>query len=521
MHKIYKNIVPLRANKNYVLMKKVIYYLIFIALCYAGLPLAAQSKGDDLTRQAGESLTQKDYVRARYMFLQAYNTYAADKQYDKAVPCGVQAAALYHRENYYKEAFQLLYNIEQVIITGEQETGKQWAALRYPVTRERLRMYIKLRNASRAKEQLTKLEGWAEAADVDSLNTNLLYTEANYYYTFGQNAQGDKAFNQLVELYGKQKDYAKAEACYKEMIDMGRRAGNTAMMTRAYDRYMAWKDSTAALVAQDKYNELKAQYDASLQTIEEKDDSLATRQYTIIGLCILAVILAAALVLGAVVLLRFIMQTRKQKKVIETVNEHNALKTRFIRNISAQMLPTLDTLDARQPGVQALKNFSAHIEELSALEDTLNEPYEMEEINVSTFCENVMDQIRGKVRTDVTLTVNAPKLMVRLNQEHVAKILLHLLQNAAEHTPAEGKIWLDFKKRGAHTHQFVVTDTGSGIPEAAREGLFKPFNEVRDLTQGDGLGLPICALEATKMNGSLTLDTDYTKGARFVLELHA
>lgn len=44
---------------------------------------------------------------------------------------------------------------------------------------------------------------------------------------------------------------------------------------------------------------------------------------------------------------------------------------------------------------------------------------------------------------------------------------------------------------------------------------------MKDLTLGDGLGLPICSLIATKMNGSLTLDTGYSKGARFVLELHA
>ncbi|WP_442879582.1 hypothetical protein [Brevundimonas sp.] len=40
--------------------------------------------------------------------------------------------------------------------------------------------------------------------------------------------------------------------------------------------------------------------------------------------------------------------------------------------------------------------------------------------------------------------------------------MTHLLKNAAEYTK-EGKIILDFKKRGAHTHQFIVTDTGVGI----------------------------------------------------------
>ena len=492
-----------------------------MAICHLCLTAGAQERGNDFEKQARASLSQKNYIRARYLFLQAYNAFAANEQYAQATECGVQAAALYHRENYYNEAFDLLYSVERTIIGGEQKTGKEMPALRYPVTRERLRMYIKLRKTASAKEQLSKLEGWAKAAKVDSLSTNLLYTQANYYYTFGMNAQGDQAFKHLVEQYAQQADYDKAEACYQELIGMSRRSGNTSMMARAYSNYMAWHDSIANIKAQQAYNALKAQYDSSLQTIGEKDDALAARRYTIVGLCILAAILAGALVLGGIVLLRFVALNRKQQKSIRTLNEHLALKTQFISHISAQMQPTLDTLDANLPAVQALQAFTAHIEELSALEDTLGEPYELEETNVATFCERVADEVRSQVQEGVTLTVNAPKLNVRINAEHVSKVLRHLLLNAAKHTPAEGKIWLDFKKRGAHTHQFVVTDTGCGIAEDSRANLFKPFNAVRDLTQGDGLGLPICSLEATKMNGSLTLDPSYNKGARFILELHA
>ena len=492
-----------------------------MAICHLCLTAGAQERGNDFEKQARASLSQKDYIRARYLFLQAYNAFAANEQYAQATECGVQAAALYHRENYYNEAFDLLYSVERTIIGGEQKTGKEMPALRYPVTRERLRMYIKLRKTASAKEQLSKLEGWAKAAKVDSLSTNLLYTQANYYYTFGMNAQGDQAFKHLVEQYAQQADYDKAEACYQELIGMSRRSGNTSMMARAYSNYMAWHDSIANIKAQQAYNALKAQYDSSLQTIGEKDDALAARRYTIVGLCILAAILAGALVLGGIVLLRFVALNRKQQKSIRTLNEHLTLKTQFISHISAQMQPTLDTLDANLPAVQALQAFTAHIEELSALEDTLGEPYELEETNVATFCERVADEVRSQVQEGVALTVNAPKLNVRINAEHVSKVLRHLLLNAAKHTPAEGKIWLDFKKRGAHTHQFVVTDTGCGIAEDSRANLFKPFNAVRDLTQGDGLGLPICSLEATKMNGSLTLDPSYNKGARFILELHA
>lgn len=501
-------------------MKRIITILLaaFFCLC---TQTYAQSRADELMKQAQESLAKKEYIKARYLFLQAYNSFASQEEYTQAVECGVNASALYHRENYYKEAFELLRGAEQLVGTGEQKLKKKLPDLRFRINKERLQMYINTKNPARAKEQLNKLEETAKVAGNDSLSNDFLYTQADYYYTFGMNSQGDTAFKKLIEQYKQQKNYAKVDECYKTLISIARKANNAGLVARTYDKYIIWTDSVKALTAQDELNIVKKKYDESLATIQEKDDSLSAKQYIIIGLCILAAILAAALAIGAVILLRFIMLTRKQKKAISIANEHNELKTEFIQNISSQMEPTLDTLDPKLPGVQALRAFSGHIQELSELENSLSEPYEVQEKNISTFCESVMDKVRGKVQEDVTLTVNAPKLNVKINPEHLERILLHLLENAAEYTPAGGKIWLDFKKRGAHTHQFIISDTGYGIPEEQREDIFKPFTEVKDLTKGDGLGLPICSLIAAKMNGSLTLDGSYTKGARFVLELHA
>ncbi len=501
-------------------MKRIvtILFVAFFCLC---AHTYAQSRADELMKQAQESLAKKEYIKARYLFLQAYNSFSSQEKYVQAIECGVNASALYHRENYYKEAFELLRSAEQLVGAGEQKLGKEFPDLHFRINKERLQMYINIKNPARAKEQLNKLEETARTSKNDSLNNDFLYTQANYYYTFGMNAQGDAAFKKLIEQYKQQKNYTKVDECYKTLIDIARKANNAGLVARTYDKYIIWTDSVKALTAQDELNILKRKYDESLATIQEKDGSLSAKQYIIIGLCILAAILAAALVIGAIVLLRFILLTRKQKKAIGIANEHNELKTQFIRNISAQMEPTLDTLDPQLPGVQALRIFSGHIQELSDLENSLSEPYEMQEKNVSAFCESVMDKIKGKVQEDVSLSVNAPKLNVKINPEHLERVLLHLLENAAEYTPAGGKIWLDFKKRGAHTHQFIISDTGCDIPEEQRENIFKPFTEVKDLTQGDGLGLPICSLIATKMNGSLTLDGSYTKGARFVLELHA
>jgi len=145
----------------------------------------------------------------------------------------------------------------------------------------------------------------------------------------------------------------------------------------------------------------------------------------------------------------------------------------------------------------------------------------LEEVQLASFCEDLMGEIRGKVKDSVTLKVNVPNMGAKLNKAYVSHILLHLLNNAVFYTPEDGTIWLEYKKRGAHVHQFLVSNTGEAIPEDKRDDVFKPFTEVKDFTEGDGLGLPICKQMALKMKGDLDLDTEFTKGTRFVLLLHS
>ena len=173
---------------------------------------------------------------------------------------------------------------------------------------------------------------------------------------------------------------------------------------------------------------------------------------------------------------------------------------------------------AIQTRVDALKQFGTHIQELSSLENSLLETYETQSFNVSTFCEKVMEQIKEDVRPDVEVTTDVPKIEIKTNAEQLQRILLHLLKNAAIYTTS-GKIKLEFKKKGAHICQFIVTDNGPGIPAEKQETIFKPFTGIKDLADGDGLGLPICSLIASKINGPLSIDSEYKKGCRFILVL--
>ena len=142
----------------------IVTFLITFCFYLSAYAQASQDKAAELKEQALSSLKQKDYIKARYLFKKAYEAFAARENYPQAIECGIQANALYVRENFYKEGFELCRDMEQFIWTGEQKQKKVFYDLRFPISKERLQMYIALKNPAQAKNQLDKLEEMAKLA---------------------------------------------------------------------------------------------------------------------------------------------------------------------------------------------------------------------------------------------------------------------------------------------------------------------------------------------------------------------
>lgn len=495
--------------------RKIFNLFFYLLLCCT---LSAAPKKSDLQERAEAAYAKHNIALARSSYIRAYEDYARKGQIQQAVECGTKATELYYKENFYKEAFDLLRQIDQSIIAAKKANP---AGLHYLVTKERMQMYMKLKKMANAQDQLNYMERLANTSNDDNVENDLLYTKAIFYYTFGQNEKGNAVFKEMARKLTASKDYDKVDEVYQTLIANGRKSGSANLVAQAYSGYIAWKDSVTALKNADEINALKGQIADREASIAEKDSAISSRGRIITGLCILATLLAIVLAVGILLLLFFIRLSRKQKKTIRRLDENNALKAKFISNISVQLTPTLQKLNAQQPEVKALLNFAEHIQTLSQLETSSEEKVELEETSLPTFCEGLTTQVRNKLKSGATLTVDAPHMSAMMNREYTSHILLHLLNNAAKYTPEDGHIRLEFKKRGAHKHQFLVSNTGSFIPEEKREDVFKAFLEVHDLTNGDGLGLPICKQMAIKMGGDLTIDPEFTKGTRFVLNLQA
>lgn len=498
------------------IMKKILLTLALAFCCVAG-------QGQTTAIPAGVNIQELNTKWAKF------TQYAEQKQINKAVEEGIRVSTLFTQNRQYKEAFATCRQMDALIYYSEQEKKSPEYKLRFMVGKERLRMYTNLKNTEQCKILLKQLHSYTDLLKSDSLQEELLMTEANYYQTFGMTDKSLECYNILFQKRSTGKDEKGIDQCYKDMLGYAEQNNNAPLAIAMRKLYTSWQDSIKAVKTANELNTLQQKYETSQKILQEKEDKITTNLIIIIALCVLSAILAAGLLFLATLLFKHIRQVKKLKHSLQIANENNEQKSKFIGNISAQIEPSLNTIDEATKGtistpilhenIKALKELMTAIQTYISLEETREEHYPLKELNINTLCESIMEKAKINFKSGVEAVVNVPRVNIKTNAEELERILNHLLNNAAEYTKS-GKISLEFKKRSAHTHQFILTDTGTGIPVEARERLFKPFAKIRDLTQGNGLGLPTCSLIAYKLNGTLTLDTDYKKGTRFILELH-
>ena len=109
------------------------------------------------------------------------------------------------------------------------------------------------------------------------------------------------------------------------------------------------------------------------------------------------------------------------------------------------------------------------------------------------------------------------ELTLQTNRHHLLIVLTELLVNAL-HFTSQGSITMRIEATDDVVN-FIVEDTGPGIPLDKGDFIFEKFTKVDMFTEGLGLGLFLCRRVVMLMGGTLTLDPQYTSGSRFVVSL--
>jgi len=128
------------------------------------------------------------------------------------------------------------------------------------------------------------------------------------------------------------------------------------------------------------------------------------------------------------------------------------------------------------------------------------------------------------------LDPGVPRVLIG-DPNRLFEIFTNLLDNALKFT-SEGKVALFVRPAPTEGHEshavggvveFVVHDTGIGIPPEAQDAVFESFTQVDGSAtrryNGSGLGLAICKELTHLMGGSITLRSEWGTGSTFVIRI--
>jgi signal transduction histidine kinase len=141
-------------------------------------------------------------------------------------------------------------------------------------------------------------------------------------------------------------------------------------------------------------------------------------------------------------------------------------------------------------------------------------------VNVVKVAHEVVAVFNNRPPRNIPLIIDSDvsdTLTIMTHRDYLMKILNELIYNSKKFTTV-GTITLRLRT-GARVVRFIVEDTGPGIPEESRDRIFTRFEKLDDFAEGLGLGLSVSRQFARMLGGDLTLDTHYTGGSRFILEL--
>lgn len=186
----------------------------------------------------------------------------------------------------------------------------------------------------------------------------------------------------------------------------------------------------------------------------------------------------------------------------------------------------------QKDSLERVRRSSKHL--LSLINDVLNIarieaggiPYSLKTTSANQILSDVEPLVATQFAShNIAFRINyaEPDAEIICDPERAQQILLNLLTNAYKFTRANGEVKIETVVH-ERTVDFIVRDTGRGIPHDKLQNIFDPFVQIdrhlnRESQQGVGLGLAISRNLARGMSGELTVSSEVAVGSAFTLTL--
>lgn len=290
----------------------------------------------------------------------------------------------------------------------------------------------------------------------------------------------------------------------------------------------------------------------TLYNTQQKEKELSEQKSDMVRQRYMATVFALILVIFCFVLIIYFrhqssIRLEKAYSKLEAANERNKetsrMKTSFIQQMSHEIRTPLNILSGftqilTSSGID-LDDKTRHeinekiIENTNRITELVNKMLELSDVNSKTVIDRVDKTPAIKIAQDAISAITAneeatipiglelgegvDELTLQTNEQAAIRAVVLLLDNAERFTK-EGSITLTINK-DEESVKYIVEDTGIGVPAKEAEHIFEEFVQLNEYEVGTGIGLTVARSICRRLGGDVVLDTTYTGGARFVIQL--
>jgi signal transduction histidine kinase len=241
-------------------------------------------------------------------------------------------------------------------------------------------------------------------------------------------------------------------------------------------------------------------------------------------------------------------RTRELRQALERLSELNQLKSNFIANISHELRTPLTHIKGyldilsdgglgslnkeQQDAINVLKKAENRLERL--IEDLIqfslasrgDLSLNLRELETIQVVKTAVERSRNKARQqEIELIIDIPANLPSINadEDKIGWVLLQLLDNALKFTPKGGQVAIHARHNHAGLMNFVIRDSGIGIPDERISEIFEPFHQLDSSAtrryQGTGLGLAMVRRIIEAHGSQIKVKSVVGKGSQFEFDL--
>lgn len=405
--------------------------------------------------------------------------------------------------------------------------------------------YLKVSELKKAEEHFQESLEYARQAGVPAgLFHNLIglgdvsvarsdYTEATDFYSnafdVGQKVDVPPfrvtAADKLYKSYKKANNFDKALK-YHELV----KQVSDSLTEAQQDEQLALAETELGLRQQQKINQLLQERQ------DEQEARIQTQNWLIIAFTVVLIIVIISLYL-------LYRSNKERERINKELEELNEVKNKMMGIIAHDLRSPMSSM---QGVFYLLKNEDLELEEIreiaSELEISIRENINMmdnllnwansqmtglkidiEKVSAFEAVDEVIENLSFSASHKSITLVNEVDTTIEAEADInlLQLIIRNLVSNAIKFSNEGDSVTITAKEQNDEVI-FKVEDTGIGIPEEEREGLFSLQGNSRSGTNnenGSGLGLKLCKEFVEKQNGTIELESTVGEGSTFYVSL--